>query len=387
MGGEQGNAVRWLAIGLRPIVIVAGGIVAASVLVALGPSSFGGDGSSGVLLTDRLRISLEIIAVGLVASIIVGGALGLGARSSAALDRLVGLLSVPASALAAPVVVLTLVYWLAIRSDLLPAFGWASFADDPGAHLRRLIIPTVTIVSVLSLPIASAVRDTVQPWRPRPFGHDAVAAVVANRSGPLSTRLVGVPLGALLLAMFSIELLLGIPGMFRLLLDGILRFRSDDLIPTVAVIVVGGAAVALVVDIATTLLGEREVDGPTPGTGATPTEGGGAPVAAMVAGGGLLVVLVLMGIAGRVAGRPGIGLRAGGGGLLSDGHLLGTDRLGRDLLHLVASATGGSLYSAVIPAVVATAAGLVVAVVGRAGHHKTSTATPTSERSPGPPAR
>lgn len=369
MGGQEGRAVHWIAIGLRPIVIVVGGLAVAMLILAFDNGSPFGDGgglSVAELLRDRLPITVEIAVVGLIVSGVAGLLLGLGARSSPAIDRLVGLLAIPSSALAAPVVALTLIYWLALRWDLLPAFGWVSFRRDAVEHIQWMIIPTVTIASVMTIPIASSVRDSVSPWRPRPFGHDAVAANVANRSGPVATRLIGAPLGTLMLALISVELLLGAPGLFRLLLEAIQRFDTDVLVPVIAIVVIVGAIIGLVVDVVAAGIGERHVD---PALDAAPSGSGSSSSAALSAvavGGGLLAIAVLMGLVGRAIGVPD-GDVGGRAGLLSDGHLLGTDRIGRDLLNTTAYAMGGSLITALIPAVLATVGGMVAAIIGRSG--------------------
>jgi peptide/nickel transport system permease protein len=53
-------------------------------------------------------------------------------------------------------------------------------------------------------------------------------------------------------------------------------------------------------------------------------------------------------------------------GLLSDGHLLGTDDLGRDVLSMVVHGAGVTLVASVVPALLATAVGVGLALLGRA---------------------
>jgi ABC-type dipeptide/oligopeptide/nickel transport system permease subunit len=58
--------------------------------------------------------------------------------------------------------------------------------------------------------------------------------------------------------------------------------------------------------------------------------------------------------------------------LFSDGHLLGTGLLGRDLLGLLAHAGWATMLTAVVPVLLATAVGVVASLVARAGHVCTS---------------
>ena len=266
---------------------------------------------------------------------------GCVARVSEPLDRLVGLVAVPFSALSAPVVVTTLLYWLVIRLQWLRAIGLEPFREDAVEHVKGLVMPTIVIVAVLALPIATAVRDTVRPWRPRPLGHDAAAGLVASRSGPTGRRLIGIPLGALLLALFSVEVMLAIPGVFTLLTRAMFQIDMGLALRVVAVIVVIGALLSLLIDVAAALgasHGDRATSSVAPSSSMAPQAGGtgggddgpGRPLALAGVGIGGLVLggIALSAVVGRIAGEPEPDVADGRLGPLSDGHLLGTDFLG-----------------------------------------------------------
>lgn len=359
----------------RALMITVGGLTVMWVLVTLGDAGLAG--SVGrvpadlrtKLLVDGLTVTGEVALVGTIISGLVGAGLGLAARSSAGADRLLGVLAVLGSGLMAPVVTVTLIYWLLIRWGLAE-FGWISFRDDPVGHARALIIPVLTLVAVLVLPIASSVRDTVTPWRPRPVGIDAVAAPVANRSAPMAPRLIGFPAGSLLLALASIDLLLGTPGFFRALVNAVAVGDTKTLMLFSAPVVVVGAIMAWSVDLVSLRFGGARFGGARfaaaeQESGAAPS-GGPAAWGGLMIGGVMLASVMVLAVVGLVTGSPDQDLTAAHRGWLDEGHLLGTDLLGRDVLHLMVHAAWPTVVTALLPALVAVGVAALVELSGRA---------------------
>lgn len=350
----------------RPLVIIGGGVAMTLLLQALVGDDFGsggiGDGLDDVL--DALPVSIELAVLGTLLALVVAVPLGLAARSSAALERLVGVAAIYTSVWAPTVVVSTLFYWLAVRAGL-SGFGWTPLSEDVGEHLEHLIIPVLVIAFTMALPLAAIVRDTVTPWRRRSLGLEAVAAPVAGRPFSSPTRLVGYPLGLLLLTLFAVEFTLGIPGVAGLTLQAIRFLDLGVLIAALLTIIVLGALGALVVDLVGLALRSSEPSPPmAPGAGPTGTTSSGT-VPALVVGGLLLALFIVAAILGRVLGSPFDATGSPRAGILSDGYLLGSDRIGRSRLHLLAQAAGPLLLRCLLVSLIPTAVGVAAAAIGR----------------------
>ncbi len=368
MEGTTGTgAARVVTTIARPLVIIVGGVGMALLLRSLAPDRFGGSIGDGF---DRVREflppTIELAVVGVLLALVAAVPLGLAARSSPVLERIVGIGAILSSITAPAVVLISLLYWLAIQAGL-PVFGWTPLSEDVGDHLRRLILPALTIAAVMAMPLASVVRDTVNPWRRRSLGLEAVAASVANRSAPGSVRLMGLPMGLLLLSLFTVELGYGIPGLAGLSLRSVQALDLNTGLAALIVMIVVGALFSLAIDLVGLVIGEPDdAAAPPPAPGSGPVDSSSGAVPALAVGGALLLLLVVASVIGRVTGSPGLSGRPGEG-ILSDGHLLGTNRLGVDRLHQMAFSLGPYLLRSFLVSLVPTMVAVVLAAVGRTG--------------------
>jgi ABC-type dipeptide/oligopeptide/nickel transport system permease subunit len=96
---------------------------------------------------ERLPVSIELMLLAETIGLLIGVPLAIAcaARAGGAFDRFVtgaafGMLSMPTFLSA-----ILLIYLFAVELHLLPATGYAPFAEDPAANLRFFILPALTL--------------------------------------------------------------------------------------------------------------------------------------------------------------------------------------------------------------------------------------------------
>ncbi|MEM9891018.1 MAG: hypothetical protein AAF962_09160 [Actinomycetota bacterium] len=347
-GTTDGGSARLVTTIARPLVIIVGGVGMALLLRALAPEPTG----SGQFLPwdrvwDRLLVSIELAVAGTLLALVVAVPFGLAARTSVTTERLLGAGAFLSSLLVPVVVQFTLLYWLSVRLGWFPVLGWTSLSDDVGDHVRSLVVPSLGIAIVMAMPLAVLVRDTMSPWRRRSLGLEALAPVLANRSGPTSVRLIGFPMGLLLIAVLLAEWTMRIPGVLALAVQSTQVFDLDATLAATIILIVAGAVGALIIDVVAIGVGdpdrrETAIASVSPG----PTSSARS-VVVLAVGGGMLAILSITAIAGRLAGLPDIDVNA------IDSFW--SDRLGRNRPRLFAFAIGPFLLRSFVVAAVATA--------------------------------
>jgi peptide/nickel transport system permease protein len=219
----------------------------------------------GDQLADRLPVTASISVLAALAAGVAGTFLGVtaavrGGRTARFVDGLAGIsLSLPSFWLG-----VVLVYFFAIRLDLLPATGYSRFNDGVGDWLRSLTLPVITLAvggaAVIARMAAAGMREALArehittlravgtpEWRIR-YIHALRAA---------SLPIIGV-LGVQFIVLFGgsviIENLFALPGLGQAALSGA---SGNDFPILIGVVVVSTAVVVvtnLVLDLVTALL-------------------------------------------------------------------------------------------------------------------------------------
>jgi len=183
------------------------------------------------VITHRLPISLEIMLVGLALMILVGIPLGVFAasRSNAGKGTIInGFLGISQSV---PVfITATFLIWLfALQLEWLPAAGWTRISNSLFANLETLVLPAVALAFAEIGIVARVIRGDVL----RELQSDYVAAAIGKGLShryilfrhvlrPASLGLmnvIGVNAGALLSGALVVEIVFGIGGLGREVLD------------------------------------------------------------------------------------------------------------------------------------------------------------------------
>ncbi len=221
------------------------------------------------LVASALPVTLELSFLSLIVAMLIAVPAGIIAaiRKGSFVDRLVtgtGFLgiSIPAFMLA-----IILSYIFALNLRWLPATGYIRLTDDPIGNLRSLILPAVTLGTVLSTQFMRYLRagvldvmheDYVTTARAKGVRERTVVFrhIVRNALIPFITVL-GLQLGYLLSGAVIIEQVFALPGMGRLALSSLASRDYEVVTGVVLIMAVIFVLINLAVDLLYSLLDPR----------------------------------------------------------------------------------------------------------------------------------
>jgi peptide/nickel transport system permease protein len=205
------------------------------------------------LLLERIPVTAQITFLGLIVAIVFGITIGIiGAlKRGSWLDSLVSSFSIAGVSLPSFLIGLILMYIFAVKFQLLPASGYSS------GELKFLILPSITLGLGVCGVIARITRSSMIDILKMDFMTTAYAKGISswrvvllhalkNALPPIMT-IIGVQMGFLLSGAVITETIFALPGIGRLLVDGILQ---RDL-PTVQGCVVFITSVFLIINLIT----------------------------------------------------------------------------------------------------------------------------------------
>jgi peptide/nickel transport system permease protein len=214
---------------------------------------FGQDYSSGAAISDllaqRLPVTIELAAAAILIAVVVGIPLGVvaavwrGRAPDAAAQgvSMVGI-SVPDFWVG-----IMLILAFALGAGLLPSSGWVPLSEDPVENLRHVALPALALglgfAAVLIRVTRAAMldvlsQDYIRFCRAKGLPESKVILKHALRNAAIPiTTVVGMQAGYLLGGAIVIEQVFSLPGVGRLVLDGVLQ-RNYPVVQG-AVLVVG----------------------------------------------------------------------------------------------------------------------------------------------------
>lgn len=220
-------------------------------------------------LQQRLPVTFQLLVMAQVIALGLAIPLGLiaGRRAGSAFDRVLtgvslGLLSTPVFVSG---VVLILVF--AVILGWLPATGYTPLTQDPVENLRSLLLPAVTLAAgalavyarlLRSDLISTLQEDYIALARARGFSSRRILWRHALRPSVTSLiTVIGLNVGALIGGAVIVEILFGLPGVGRLIVNSI--FARDYLMVQggVVVVSVGYVFVNFIVDLTYALADPR----------------------------------------------------------------------------------------------------------------------------------
>jgi peptide/nickel transport system permease protein len=220
---------------------------------------FGRDYSSsapiGALLVQRLPVTIELALVALAIAIAIGVPLGVAAAvwrgrapdAAAQGVSMVGI-SVPDFWIG---IMLILAFSLGL--GMLPSSGWVPFSEDPVENLRHVALPAFALGAGFAAVLIRVTRaamlevlsqDYIRFCRAKGVSETSVILKHALRNAaiPIAT-VVGMQAGYLLGGAIVIEQVFSLPGVGRLVLDGVMQ-RNYPVVQA-AVLVVGVMFIAV----------------------------------------------------------------------------------------------------------------------------------------------
>jgi peptide/nickel transport system permease protein len=216
----------------------------------------------GPTILDRLPVTIELAVLSLAFALVVGVASGVVAslrphRWPDYTVNAVGLLgiSIPNFWLG---IVLILVF--AVNLGWFPASGFVPLLDDPLINLQRMVLPVLTLGTAFSAVMMRQMRsamiealqsDYVRTARSKGLrrGQIIIGHALRNCRIPLLT-ITGLQLGALISGAVVAEQLFVLPGLGKMLLEGVTN-RDYAVVQAVALVMaVGYVLINLLVDLA-----------------------------------------------------------------------------------------------------------------------------------------
>jgi peptide/nickel transport system permease protein len=234
---------------------------------------FGQDYSSGAeisdLLAQRLPVTIELAVVAIAIAVTIGIPLGVAAAvwrgrapdAAAQGVSMVGI-SVPDFWVG---IMLILVF--ALGAGVLPSSGWVPLSEDPVENLRHVALPALALglgfAAVLIRVTRAAMldvlsQDYIRFCRAKGLSESKVILKHALRNAAIPiTTVVGMQAGYLLGGAIVIEQVFSLPGVGRLVLDGVLQRNYPVVQGAVLVVGVMFIAVNLAADVLYAVLNPR----------------------------------------------------------------------------------------------------------------------------------
>lgn len=221
------------------------------------------------VLWHRLPISLEIMLVGTALTVLFGIPLGLlavvwtGRRRGAVVDTLLSIgQSIPVY-----VTPLFLISFIAVGQGWLPAAGWVRLSNSIGGNAKHLILPIAGLVLAEIAVLARLVRSEVARMRDQDFISAAISKGLSPRyvmfrhalrpSSLGVLNVLGTNIGSLLSGALVIEIIFGIGGLGRVMLEAVLSRDLYMILGLTTYLVIVYSVLNAIVDVLMHLLDPR----------------------------------------------------------------------------------------------------------------------------------
>jgi peptide/nickel transport system permease protein len=212
-------------------------------------------------LIERVQPTGLLALYSLVLAIVIAIPAGVisAVRPNSLLDRFLMVVSISGAAIPGFFFGILLILLFAVILDWLPSGGYTDIGDDPGRHLRYMILPAVTLgfsgAGFLSRIVRSTMLDVLNEEYVRtayakglPNRHVVLRHALRNAMIPVMT-VIGILLASMLGGAVVIETVFNVPGMGRLLVQSVTRRDYPIVQGAVMTIAAVEVIVMLIVDV------------------------------------------------------------------------------------------------------------------------------------------
>ena len=218
---------------------------------------------------DALPVSLQLVVYSQIFALLVAVPLGVltAYRAGSRFDRATNSTAFGMLALPNFVLGLVLAYYVGVWLGWLPVNGYEAFSENPGEHVRHMILPTLTLAAsqiavymrlLRSDMVATLQEDFIQMARSKGISDRRVLWRHALRPSSLTILTVaGLNFGALIGGAVVVEIIFRLPGMGTELVQAILSRQYVALQSFVAIIAIFYVVMNFLVDILYTVLDPR----------------------------------------------------------------------------------------------------------------------------------
>jgi peptide/nickel transport system permease protein len=224
---------------------------------------------------NALPVSLQLLIYAQLIALV--GAIPLGVlaayRAGTRLDKVINSSAFAMLALPNFVLAFFLAYYIGVRTNLAPPGGYVAFGEDPGEHLRRMVLPaTALAVGQIAIymrllrsdMIATLQEDFITVARAKGLPTSQVLWRHALRPSSITLLTVaGLNVGTLIGGTVVIEVIFQVPGMGLLIFAAIAERQYVALQSAVALIAIGYVLINFVVDFLYTVIDPRIRHGST----------------------------------------------------------------------------------------------------------------------------
>ncbi|MCR9196435.1 MAG: ABC transporter permease [Hyphomonas sp.] len=217
------------------------------------------------IITDRLPVTLQLTFMSIVLAIVVGLPLGVVAAKWHGGSVDLGISVIGLSSLAVPYFWLgiLLILLFSLQLGWLPPSGHEPFFQSPAENLRLMILPVITIGTAMAALVMRQTRTAMLEAMSQDYVRTARAKgqsetgtvlrhALRNALNPVVT-VVGLQFGSLMGGAVVTETIFSIPGLGRLVVDGI--FNRDLAVVQGAILTI--VVCVVVINLLTDLLYER----------------------------------------------------------------------------------------------------------------------------------
>ena len=220
-------------------------------------------------LAEALPISLQLMVYAQVLALIVAIPLGVltAYRAGSRFDKLTNTGAFALLAIPNFVLGLALAYYIGVWLNWLPPSGYVPFGEDAGEHVRRMILPAMTLAAaqvavymrlLRTDMVATLQEDFIQMARSKGISDQRVLWRHALRPSSLTLLTVaGLNVGTLIGGAVVVEVIFSIPGMGLAISQAIFERQYVALQSFVAILAILYVVVNFAVDILYTVVDPR----------------------------------------------------------------------------------------------------------------------------------
>jgi peptide/nickel transport system permease protein len=220
-------------------------------------------------ISQRLPVTVELTLIAMALVVVLAIPLGVlvSVRRETAIDTMTSTVSLFGLSIPSFFLGILLIDLLALRLHWLPSLGYVSATEHVVENVRHMILPATALAAGLAAVVLRTVRGSMLEVLSQEF------ILVARSKGLRSAQVIfkhalrnallpvatiaGLQMGALLGGTVLVETVFGLPGVGRLLLDGILARDYPIVQGTVLLLGVARVGTSLAVDLSYALLDSR----------------------------------------------------------------------------------------------------------------------------------
>ena len=221
------------------------------------------------MLAKSFPITLQLTLIGVVFAAVVSFSLGVLAAlyRDSWVDQVIRLISVAAVATPSFWLGILLIQWFSLELDWLPSGGFVPFSESPMGYINSMILPSLA----LAVPVCASLIRVVRTTMVEEMDKDYVRTAIGNgvpyatviRHNVLRNALItpvtvlGLRVGYLLGGAVVIEQILDLPGMGKLIFNGIVNHDLHLVQGVVLTIAFTFVLVNIIVDILYVLINPK----------------------------------------------------------------------------------------------------------------------------------